>query len=199
MQGLADGYFIAPYTVSGYLAGLKPGTPKATPVERPAFQDTLAAVRQRTDKLNSVNGQVPANEFHRELGQLLWNNCGMSREEGGLQEALRKIPELRERFWKNVRVPGSAAGFNQAYDYARRVADYLEFAELLVNDALARRESCGCHLRVESQTAEGEAKRDDDNFRHVAAWEYQGEGQAPVRHQEPLEFETVHLAARSYK
>ena len=115
------------------------------------------------------------------------------------ENSLRKIPDIRARFWKQVRVPGSAADFNQALEYTRRVADDLEFAELLVNDALERRESCGCHLRVESQTAEGEAQRDDENFRHVAVWEYQGEGQAPVRHQEPLEFETVHLAARSYK
>ncbi len=199
MQGLADGYFISPYTVSGYLAGVKPKAKKTVAADLPAFQETLAAVRQRTEKLTSVNGHTPANEFHRELGQLLWDHCGMSREEASLQETLRKIPEIRERFWKNVRVPGAAADFNQAYDYARRVADYLEFSELLVKDALERRESCGCHLRVESQTAEGEAKRDDDHFRHVAAWEYQGEGKAPVRHQEPLEFETVHLAARSYK
>jgi succinate dehydrogenase / fumarate reductase flavoprotein subunit len=142
---------------------------------------------------------VPASQFHRELGLLMWDLCGMSREEAGLKQALTKIPDIRERFWKQVRVPGSTENFNQTFEYTRRVADYLEFAELLVKDALERRESCGCHLRVESQTPEGEAKRDDEHFRHVAAWEYQGEGKAPVRHQEPLEFETVQLAARSYK
>jgi succinate dehydrogenase / fumarate reductase flavoprotein subunit len=199
MQGLADGYFIAPYTISGYLAGLKPGTGKAPATDTPAFQATLATVSQKMAKLTGVNGQVPASQFHRELGLLMWDLCGMSREEAGLKQALTKIPDIRERFWKQVRVPGSTENFNQTFEYTRRVADYLEFAELLVKDALERRESCGCHLRVESQTPEGEAKRDDEHFRHVAAWEYQGEGKAPVRHQEPLEFETVQLAARSYK
>ena len=199
MQGLADGYFIIPYTIAGYLAGLKPVASKTTQADKPVFEGAVHAVKQRTAKLTGINGHIPASQFHRELGLLLWDHCGMNRAEAGLKEALHKIPEIRERFWKNVRVPGSAGDFNQSFEYTRRVADYLEFAELVVNDALERRESCGCHLRVESQTEEGEAKRDDNNFRHVAVWEYQGEGQAPVRHQEPLEFETVHLAARSYK
>ena len=147
----------------------------------------------------AINGERPADSFHRELGTMMWEKCGMARNAKGLEELLQKIPVLREEFWKNVKVTGTRDNLNVELERAGRVADFLEFAELMVTDALERRESCGGHFREEFQTEEGEARRDDDNFCHVAAWEYLGEGKKPVRHQESLTFENVKLSQRSYK
>lgn len=196
MQGLADGYFILPNTISDYLAGAKPGE---VGVEEPAFREAEAVVGARTQRLLAVRGKRTVDSFHRELGELLWNDCGMSRNEAGLQRALARLPELREEYWKDVNVPGSDAELNQALEKAGRVADFLELAELMCVDALQRRESCGAHFREESQTADGEALRNDASFAYVAAWEYAGEDRPPVLHQEKLEFEEVHFAQRSYK
>ena len=196
MQGLADGYFIAPYTVADYLATSKQPRPART---APEFRKAEDEVNARTQKLLSIQGKRSVTSFHRELGRLLWNQCGMARNEAGLKEALRQIPALREEFWKNVRVTGETGDLNQDLEAAGRVADYMEFAELLVLDALTRRESCGGHFREEFQTPDGEALRDDANFAHVAAWEYQGEGKPPLPHHEPLVYEEVKMAQRSYK
>jgi succinate dehydrogenase / fumarate reductase, flavoprotein subunit len=196
MQGLADGYFILPNTISDYLAAAKPA---GAGVDRPAFGEAEAAVGERTERLLAVRGKRTVDSFHRQLGELLWNDCGMARAEGGLKRALARIPELREEFWKDVNVPGSDAELNQALEKAGRVADFLELAELMCVDALHRRESCGAHFREESQTADGEALRDDARFAYVAAWEYAGEGRPPVLHRENLDFEDVHLSTRSYK
>ncbi len=196
MQGLADGYFVIPYTVGGYMAGTALGK---VAVDQQEFRDAEKAVTESTNRLLAVNGKRSVDSFHRELGSLMWNNCGMARTDASLREALAKIPSLKEEFWKNVRVPGSAADFNQEVEKAGRLADYFELAELLCQDALQREESCGGHFREEYQTEEGEAKRNDDAFCHAAVWEYGGEGRAPTRHVEPLEFETVHLSQRSYK
>jgi succinate dehydrogenase / fumarate reductase flavoprotein subunit len=196
MQGLADGYFVVPYTLAGYLAA----TPLAkVSADAPEFDEAEAAVAARIERLLSVKGRRTPREIHRQLGKLLWNDVGMARNEAGLREALARIPEMRAVFWKEVSVPGGAADLNQALEYAGRVADYLEFAELLALDALERRESAGGHFREEFQTPENEARRDDERFAHVAAWEYRGEGQAPVRHVEPLDFEYVQPSQRSYK
>jgi succinate dehydrogenase / fumarate reductase flavoprotein subunit len=196
MQGLADGYFVIPLTIGDYLAQTKFG--KLDP-EHAAFKDAEAAVRQKLDRLLAVNGKRTVRDFHKELGLIMWENCGMARSEEGLMDALRRIPELREQFWADVRVPGSAATLNQALEYAGRVADYLEFAELMCHDALDRDESCGGHFRVEHQTPDGEALRDDENYAYSAVWEYAGDGNAPRLNKEPLEFEYVHLSQRSYK
>ncbi len=196
MQGLADGYFVIPLTIGDYLAQTKFGP---LDPEHAAFKDAEAAVRQKLDRLLAVNGKQTVRDFHKELGLILWENCGMARSEEGLKDALRRIPELRERFWADVQVPGSAATLNQALEYAGRVADYLEFAELMCHDALDRNESCGGHFRVEHQTPDGEALRDDENYAYSAVWEYAGDGNAPRLNKEPLEFEYVHLSQRSYK
>jgi len=195
MQGLADGYFVIPYTISGYLAGVKPGEEAPATLSREA----VAGAQARIERLMAIRGKRPADAFHRELGHLLWEKCGMSRSESGLREALEKIPHIREAFWQDVAVPGSSRDLNSALEKAMRVADYLEFAELLVYDALQRRESCGGHFREESQTEEGEAKRADDQYAYVAAWRFEGVGKTPSLEKEPLEFETVSLAQRSYK
>jgi succinate dehydrogenase / fumarate reductase flavoprotein subunit len=195
MQGLADGYFVIPYTISGYLAGVKPGEEAPATLSREA----IAGAQARIERLMAIRGKRPADAFHRELGHLLWQKCGMSRSESGLREALEKIPHIREAFWQDVAVPGSSRDLNSALEKAMRVADYLEFAELLVYDALQRRESCGGHFREESQTEEGEAKRADDQYAYVAAWRFEGVGKTPSLEKEPLEFETVSLAQRSYK
>jgi len=197
MQGLADGYFIIPYTLGGYLAGIKPGTRPGA--DNPAVKEAEAAVKARVDRFLSINGKETPTHYHRELGKLLWEYCGMARNDAGLRKALQLIPELREEFWKNVKVPGSGADVNQTLELAGRVGDFFELAELMCRDALERRESCGGHFREEWQTPDGEALRDDENFCHVAAWEYTGEGKAPTRHVEPLAFEHTHLAVRSYK
>ncbi len=196
MQGLADGYFVIPYTIGNYLAAHKPDKLDASHPEAKAAEE---AVKARVGRLLGVNGKETPTHFHRELGKLMWEYCGMARNEAGLKKALQLIPELRERFWKEVRVVGSGGELNQSLELAGRVADFLELGELMCLDALERRESCGGHFREEWQTEDGEAQRDDENFAHVAAWEYTGEGKAPIRHVESLEFENVHLATRSYK
>jgi succinate dehydrogenase / fumarate reductase flavoprotein subunit len=195
MQGLADGYFIIPNTIGDYLARTKPATMDPT---HGAIRATESEVRQRTARLLGVNGSRPVDAFHRELGKVMWDGCGMARSAEGLRGALERIPGLREEFWRTVRVGGAGEEFNQALERAGRVADYLEFAELMCVDALHREESCGGHFRTEHQTTDGEAKRDDENFTYAAAWEYAGEGRSPVLHREPLVFETVQLATRSY-
>src|SRR5437763_1734979 len=196
MQGLADGYFVLPNTLPNYLAGQMGKRPSP---DSPEFRETEKDVRARIEKLLNVNGTRSVDSFHRELGLLLWDKCGMSRHEKGLREALKKIPELREQFWHEVRVPGDGDDFNQSLERAGRVADFLEFAELMCIDALERDESCGAHFREEHQTAEGEALRDDENHAAVFAWEFQGDGRQLILHREPLNFETVHLTQRSYK
>jgi len=197
MQGLADGYFVAPYTVGNYLAGLKPSTCPSP--DHPAAKAAEAEVNGRVSRLLGINGKETPTFFHRELGKILWEYCGMARNDAGLKKALQLIPELRQRFWEDVKVPGSGADLNQSLELAGRVADFMELGELMCLDALERRESCGGHFREEWQTPEGEAKRDDENFCHVAAWEFTGDGSAPKRNVEELEFESVHLATRSYK
>jgi succinate dehydrogenase / fumarate reductase flavoprotein subunit len=196
MQGLADGYFVLPYTIGHYFASSRLG--KAG-TEHAEFKKAEADANERVRKLLAVNGARTVDSIHKELGKLMWDLVGMERDREGLETALRKIPAIREEFWKNVRVPGSGVELNQSLEKAGRVADFLEFAELLTADALHRDESCGGHFRTEHQTEDGEAKRDDDRFCYVAAWEHAGDGKAPVLHQEPLQFEFVHLATRSYK
>jgi succinate dehydrogenase / fumarate reductase, flavoprotein subunit len=196
MQGLADGYFILPNTVPNYLASQMGKRPSP---ESPEFDQAEQSVRARIEKLLHVNGARSADSFHRELGLLLWDKVGMSRNEQGLREALRKIPELRAEFWRDVRVPGDEEDYNQSLERAGRVVDFLEFAELMCIDALERDESAGAHFREEHQTPDGEALRDDENHAVVFAWEFQGDGQRPKLHREQLHFETVHLAQRSYK
>ena len=199
MQGLADGYFVLPYTLPNYLAGQIGKRPSP---DSPEFTQAENEVRARITKLLTINGDRSLDSFHRELGLLLWNLCGMARNAAGLQEALGKIPQLREQFWSRVRVPGKNEDFNQSLERAGRVADFLEFAELMCIDALERDESCGGHFREEHQTPDGEAMRDDDRFAAVFAWEFQGANGTvtpPKLHREPLHFETVHLTQRSYK
>jgi succinate dehydrogenase / fumarate reductase flavoprotein subunit len=196
MQGLADGYFVLPYTIGSYLAASKAGSMST---DKPEFAAAKAQVNERTNRLLARKGKRTATSFHRELGKLLWENCGMARTAAGLKEALARIPELREQFWREVMVPGGHEELNQSLESAGRVGDFLEFAELLCRDALTREESCGGHFRQEYQTPDGEARRDDARFAHVAVWEHKGEGQEPVRHTEPLSFENIHLAQRSYK
>ncbi len=199
MQGLADGYFVIPATIGAYLAGvvnrtLDPGSP--------AFRSTKKEVEDRVARLLAGGGKGSGrtiDDFHRQLGLVLWNHCGMARNEKGLREALQQIPAIREEFWRKVIVPGSGQSLNQSLERAGRVADFLEFAEVMVADALERTESCGCHLREESQTPENEALRDDANFAHVAAWEFTGPGAPPILHKEPLSFENVQPSQRSYK
>ncbi|MGF7235747.1 MAG: fumarate reductase/succinate dehydrogenase flavoprotein subunit [Frankia sp.] len=195
MQGLADGYFVLPATLADYLAR---GGLKAVDTEDAVIRQTEDDVTDRLEKLLSIKGDRTVDSFHRELGTLLWDNCGMARSAASLRKALERIPALREEFWQRVIVPGTGEQLNQELEKANRVADFLEFGELLVLDALAREESCGGHFREESQTPEGEALRDDENFSHVAAWEYTGVGADPVLHKENLEFEHVHPSQRSY-
>jgi len=196
MQGLADGYFILPYTIADYVVRRAPEQGKT---DHPEFAKTCAEASSRTKRLLSIHGKKTVDAFHRELGKLMWDDCGMSRSEDGLTRALACIPSMREEFWKHVNVLGGGEEFNQALERAGRVADFLEFAELLCGDALERRESCGGHFRVESQTPDGEALRDDTNYCYVSAWEFAGVGQPPRLHKEPLQFESVQLAQRSYK
>ena len=196
MQGLSDGYFVIPYTLGGYFAATPLG--KVTGGE-PAFAESERLCAEKIRRLMSVKGRRTAGDFHRELGNLLWEHVGMARNKAGLEKALAKIPEIREAFWRDVTVAGAAGDFNQCLEQAGRVADYLEFAELLARGALHRAESCGGHFREESQTAEGEAQRDDAHFCYVGAWEYRGDGAAPELSKEPLSFENIALATRSYK
>jgi succinate dehydrogenase flavoprotein subunit len=196
MQGLADGYFVIPYTIGDYLASAT--LPRIT-TDHDAFKEAAGNAQNQINKLLAVKGRRGIREIHRELGRIMWDDVGMARTEASLQSALAKIPRLREEFWNNVSVPGSGDNLNQSLEYAGRVADYLEFAELLTLDALHRKESCGGHFREESQTPDGEALRDDANFSYVAAWEFKGVGQRPELHKEPLSFEEVHPSQRSYK
>ena len=196
MQGLADGYFIIPYTIGNYLATI------SSPLEdtgHQAFRKATDNATEKIDKLLAIKGKKTVDEIHRELGLVMWDSCGMARNEEGLQKALSKIPAIREEFWQNVTIPGSGQELNQSLERAGRVADFLEFAELMVVDALSRKESCGCHLREESQTEEHEAKRDDAKYTHVSVWEYKGEDNNPELHKEPLVFENVEPSQRSYK
>jgi succinate dehydrogenase / fumarate reductase flavoprotein subunit len=196
MQGLADGYFILPYTISNFLAQNKQdkiGT------SHPAFKEAEQAVAIRIKTFLSIKGKRTVASFHRQLGQIMWEHCGMARNDAGLRKALQLIPALREEFWKNVVVLGENESFNQSLEKAGRVADFLELAELMCLDALERKESCGGHFREESQTPDGEALRDDSKYAYVAAWEYAGDDKKPILNKEPLTFENVALAARSYK
>lgn len=197
MQGLADGYFVIPYTLGAYLStqfGVqRPGT------DHPAFREAETATKTRITRLLSVRGTQSVDSFHRQLGQLMWENCGMARSKASLTEALAKIPQLREEFWNNVNILGSETNFNQSLEKAGRVADFLELGELLCHDALHREESCGGHFRVEYQTNDGEAVRDDQNYAYVAAWKFEGDQTSPSLIKEPLVYEAVHLATRSYK
>ncbi len=196
MQGLADGYFVIPYTIGGYLADAK--LPKID-ADHAACKDAERAATERIEKMLAVNGKRTVDSIHKELGLMVWEKCGMSRDETGLKELLEQIPALREEFWRDVTVPGTSGSFNQVIERAGRLADFLEFGETMVRDALERRESCGGHFREESQTEEGEALRDDDNYSHVSAWEWKGENETPVMHKEALNFEFVHPSQRSYK
>lgn len=196
MQGLADGYFVLPYTIGDYLAGEER---KPISTDAPEFAEAEARVKEHLNKLLNTNGKTTVHEFQRELGLLMWNHCGMARNEKGLKEGIEKIRELRKRFWSDVKVPGSGEELNQNLERAGRVADFMELGELMMQDALHRNESCGGHFREEYQTPEGEAKRDDDQFAYVAAWEYKGDNQPSQLHKEALNYESVKLSQRSYK
>ena len=196
MQGLADGYFILPYTIGGYLAGKN--LPEIN-TDHPAFKESEQHVRSRLNTLLAVNGNRTVDDFHRKLGSILWEHCGMARNNEGLAKARGLIQSLRAEFWENVKVPGTERDFNQSLERAGRVADFLEFGELMIIDALARQESCGGHFNEAFQTEENEARRDDENFCHVAAWEFAGDDNPPQFHKEPLVFENVELTQRSYK
>ena len=196
MQGLADGYFILPYTIGDYLATAGKNNIDSSDTH---FSKSVEVADGKINKLLGVNGTRTPDSFHRELGKILWENCGMARSDESLRAALEKIPKIKDEFWQNVKVPGEGKELNQTLEMAGRVADFIDFSEVLINDALARTESCGGHFRVESQTEENEARRDDDNFSHAAVWEYKGEGSAPERHTEPLSFEHCKPSQRSYK
>ena len=197
MQGLADGYFVLPYTIGQYLAEIGPDDRPS--VDGSEFAGVEEEVRGRIDRMLSIKGRRTPTSFHRELGQIIWEKCGMARDAAGLEEAIQKIPALREEFWGNLNVPGENGSLNQSLELAGRVADFLEFGELMCRDALQREESCGGHFRTEHQTEEGEAKRDDVNYSFVSAWEYKGEGNAPELHKEDLQYEEVKMTQRSYK
>lgn len=196
MQGLADGYFVLPQTIGSYMANVK-GTRATT--DHPEFKKALEDVQNRTKQLLSIRGKKTVSEFHRELGKLMWENVGMARNTESLNDALKRIPEIRQEFWENVNVLGDSNDLNPALEHAGRVADFLEFAELLAYDALQREESCGGHFRTEYQTEDGEALRNDEQYAYVAAWEYKGNDQYPTLHAEPLIYEEVHMTQRSYK
>nr|WP_320193668.1 fumarate reductase/succinate dehydrogenase flavoprotein subunit [uncultured Desulfobacter sp.] len=196
MQGLSDGYFVLPYTIGGYLATQSLADVNTS---HQAFKDSEKQLTEKIDKLMNIKGKRTVDDIHKELGLIMWDHCGMARTDAGLKDGIQKIQALREEFWENVDVTGSSKDFNQTLEKGYRLADYLEFGELLARDALMRTESCGGHFREESQTEENEAKRDDENFCHVAAWEYAGEGKDPIRNEEPLVFENVKLTQRSYK
>lgn len=196
MQGLADGYFIAPYTLGNYIAGNKL---EAVTTDHAQFRAVENEVNDRMNQLLSIKGKRTVDSFHRELGKVLWENCGMARNDAGLRKAIELIPKIREEFWQNVTIPGTEAELNQSLEKAGRVIDYLELGELMCRDALHRTESCGGHFREESQTPDGEALRDDEHFAYAAAWEYSGDNAAPILNKEPLTFDEVHLSQRSYK
>jgi succinate dehydrogenase / fumarate reductase flavoprotein subunit len=196
MQGLADGYFVIPYTLGEYMTTQfgKKVDPNA-----PAFAEAVASVKARVQRMLDIKGTRTVDSFHRELGLIIWDKCGMERNKKGLEEALQKIPKLREEFWSNVKILGSPDGINMELERAGRVADFLEFGELMCLDALDRNESCGGHFRSEFQTPEGEALRNDDDYAYVSAWKYEGENKAPSLVKEPLVYEQVKLSTRSYK
>lgn len=196
MQGLADGYFVLPYTIGGYLSGTAKGNHDSS---HRAFDEAEKQVKEKTNHILSINGNRTVDDFHKTLGHIMWDYCGMARNNEGLTSAKYMIQELRSEFWENVKVPGAAGDFNQSLEKAGRVADFLEFGELMINDALDRQESCGGHFNEDFQTEENEALRDDENFCHVAAWEYKGDDQEPEFHKEALDFENVELTQRSYK
>ncbi len=198
MQGLADGYFVLPQTIADYLATMG-GNLDRMPIENPAFVEAEEAVKERVSTLLNIKGKRTADSFHKELGRIMWENCGMNRTKEGLETAIAEIPQLRQEFWSNVNVNGGSDNLNISLEKAGRVADFLEFGELMCRDALAREESAGGHFRSEHQTDDGEALRDDEQFCHAAVWEYLGDDEVPVRHKEELEFENVKLATRSYK
>ena len=196
MQGLADGYFVLPYTIGGYLAGT---TLEEVTTGHSAFKESITSVNNSIEKMLSINGKRTVDDFHKQLGHIMWDYCGMARNDEGLKKAKGMIQQLREEFWENVLVPGSDKDFNQSLERAGRVADFLEFGELMLIDALARKESCGAHFNEAYQTEENEALRDDENFCHVSAWEFAGKDKEPVFHKEELKFENVELSQRSYK
>jgi succinate dehydrogenase / fumarate reductase flavoprotein subunit len=196
MQGLADGYFVIPYTIGGYLAGIKPGD---FSLDHPEVKKSIEEVKGTISKMFALKGKKTVSELYRALGKVMWENVGMARSDESLKNALKEIPKLREEFWNNVNISGDGGEMNQQLENAGRVADFLEFSELLCKDALAREESCGGHFRVEHQMPDGEAKRNDADFCYVAAWEFKGVGKEPELHKEPLKFDNVHLAVRSYK
>jgi len=196
MQGLADGYFVIPYTVGDYLAGMPY---ERISTDRQEFKDAIQFVNDRINKLLSIKGKKTVDELHRELGLTMWEYCGMSRTKEGLGKAKTKIQELRKEFWENVNVTGGSGELNMELEKANRVADFMELGELMVDDALNRSESCGGHFREESQTPDGEAKRNDDDFAYAAAWQYKGDDAAAALHKEELNFENVKLTQRSYK
>jgi succinate dehydrogenase / fumarate reductase flavoprotein subunit len=196
MQGLADGYFVVPLTIGDYLATARLDS---LTTDHADVRDAVASVSARTRRLLSVGGRRTSHSFHRELGKLLWEFCGMSRTASGLNQALKRIPALKDEFWHDLTVPGTGEELNQSLEHAGRVADFMELAELMCLDALHREESCGGHFREEHQTPDGEALRHDDRFAYVAAWEHVGDGKAPVMHKEALHFENVALSQRSYK
>jgi succinate dehydrogenase / fumarate reductase flavoprotein subunit len=196
MQGLADGYFVLPYTIGTYLAGEI--RTKAIPTDHPAFAEAEKNVQERLDRLMAVKGTHSVDHFHKELGKIMWNKCGMSRNAQGLKEAIGEISALREEFWRDVRIPGEQNELNPELEKAGRVADFLELGELLARDALDRNESCGGHFREEFATEDGEARRDDEHYCHVSAWEFKGAGDEEL-HKEPLDYQVVHLTQRSYK
>jgi succinate dehydrogenase / fumarate reductase flavoprotein subunit len=197
MQGLADGYFVLPYTIGDFLAGV--GANPLSPADVPEAQEAEAGVRAQIDRLLSLKGNRTVDDIHRDLGHVMWDYCGMARNDAGLRKALDRIPELRQEFWQGVNVPGVNETLNQSLEKAGRVADFLELAELMCVDALHRTESCGGHFREESQTPDGEALRDDVHFSYVAAWQYTGNLAEPKLHKEPLTFDYVHPTQRSYK
>ena len=196
MQCLADGYFIIPITIGDYLSRHPYGDVDAG---HAALADARREAEERVEKLLQIKGTRSVESLHRELGRLLWDHCGISRNADGLEQALEAIPAIRDRFWSDLRLPGTSRQLNQSLEHAGRLADFIEFAELMCLDALTRDESCGCHLREEHQTEEGETLRDDVNFAHVAVWEYQGHEKPPVLHKEPLSFHALPLAQRNYK
>jgi succinate dehydrogenase / fumarate reductase flavoprotein subunit len=196
MQGLADGYFVLPYTIGDFLARVKPGGVDA---DHAQCRGALEEARARIGELLAIRGERSPDSFHKQLGQVLWDRCGMGRDDAGLRQALAQLPEIRAEFAGNLKLVGRSDDLNQALEKAGRVADFLEFAELLVRDALHRTESCGGHFRLESQTEDGEALRDDERFAYVAAWEHRGDGAEPALHREPLAFEHCKPSQRSYK
>jgi succinate dehydrogenase / fumarate reductase flavoprotein subunit len=197
MQGLADGFFVIPYTIGDYLAAQKPGSRPSA--DRAEFAAAEANVDGLVKKLMAIKGKEPVAFYHKKLGKIMWNQCGMARTKEGLNQGIADIQALKKDFWSNVNVPGSAENLNQALEKALRVADFIELGELMCRDALTREESCGGHFREEYQHADGECLRDDVNFAHVAAWEFQGEDKVPLRNIEPLNYETVKMSMRSYK